>query len=304
MCDRASIICLMGPTGAGKTPLALKLAEKLPVEIVSVDSVMVYRGMDIGSAKPAPAILHMIPHHLIDMVDPIDPYSAGRFVTDAMRAISAIQAKGKIPLLVGGTMLYFRALLMGLSNLPKADSRIREEILRDAAEKGWVYLHQQLTKIDPEAARRIHENDSQRIARALEVHAITGKPLSHSQGHMVSPVKDMPVIQLAIAPHDRALLHARIAKRFDLMLKEGLIAEVEKLFQCSDLSPQLPSIRSVGYRQVWAYLAGDIAKEEMREQAIAATRQLAKRQLTWLRSWPNLHWFDSEDPRLLEQVMQ
>lgn len=294
----------MGPTGAGKTPLALKLAENLPVEIVSVDSVMVYRGMDIGSAKPAPAILQAIPHHLVDIVDPSEPYSAGRFVADAVSAIKTIQAKGKIPLLVGGTMLYFRALLMGLSDLPQADSVIREEMLREAAEKGWAYLHQRLTAIDPVAAERIHANDSQRIARALEVYAITGKPLSYWQGGAESPVKGRPILQMAIAPQDRALLHARIAERFDLMLAEGLLAEVEKLYQRRDLSPQLPSIRSVGYRQVWAYLAGDIAKKEMREQAIAATRQLAKRQLTWLRSWSNLSWFDSEAARLVAQVMQ
>ncbi len=287
------ILCLMGPTGSGKTALAVELAQHLPCDIISVDSAMVYRGMDIGTAKPNADILRLAPHRLINCVDPVDPYSAGRFCQEALHEITDILSHGRIPLLVGGTMLYFRALIQGLAKMPVRDDKVREEIKKRAANEGWLLLHQELKKIDPVAASRIQVNDSQRIQRALEVYYLTGKTMSEWQLE-TAPFSQEKFFQLALIPQDRALLHKKISDRFQQMLKQGLIEEVEKLIARGDLHADLPSIRSVGYRQVWAYLQGEMTKDEMCEKAVIATRQLAKRQMTWLRSWPNLTVLEAE----------
>lgn len=296
------IFCLMGPTASGKTQLAVQLVQHFPMEIISVDSAMVYREMNIGTAKPDVETLKIAPHRLIDIRDPAEPYSAAQFCEDAVREIKDIFAKGKIPLLVGGTMLYFRALQEGLSELPSADPLIRAKLNKEAEQSGWPALHERLAKIDPVAAKRIHSNDSQRIQRALEVYEISGKSLTLWQQEKPSLLENFDIINFAVAPLDRAILHERIALRFKQMLKEGLIEEVKRLFERGDLNLQMPSMRSVGYRQVWEYLLGNLTYEEMQEKGVVATRQLAKRQLTWLRSWPNLTWFDSEASDLFEQV--
>lgn len=297
-----NIFCLMGPTASGKTQLAVQLVQRFPMEIISVDSAMVYREMNIGTAKPDAQILKIAPHRLIDIRDPSEPYSAAQFCEDAVREIKDIFAKGKIPLLVGGTMLYFRALQEGLSELPSADPLIRAKLNKEAEQSGWPALHERLAKIDPVAAKRIHSNDSQRIQRALEVYEISGKSLTFWQQEKPSLLENFDIINFAVAPLDRAILHERIALRFKQMLKEGLIEEVKRLFERGDLNLQMPSMRSVGYRQVWEYLLGNLTYEEMQEKGVVATRQLAKRQLTWLRSWLNLTWFDSEASDLFEQV--
>jgi tRNA dimethylallyltransferase len=298
----SSVICLMGPTASGKTQLAIELVKHFPCEIISVDSAMVYRDMNIGTAKPDAETLKIAPHHLIDFRDPADAYSAAQFKTDALKEMEKIIAHKKIPLLVGGTMLYFRALQQGLSEMPSANTAIREELNKEGLESGWSALHARLQKIDPQAAARINQNDSQRIQRALEVYLLTGKSLTAWQNETVVN-ENYHFINIAIAPLDRAILHERIAQRFSTMLAEGLVEEVKKLFARDDLTLNTPAIRSVGYRQVWEYLLGNITYEAMREKGIIATRQLAKRQLTWLRSWPGLHWFDSEAPDLMAQVV-
>ena len=279
-------IFLMGPTASGKTALAVSLVERFPLEIISVDSALVYRGMDIGTAKPDPATLARAPHHLLDIRDPTEAYSAAAFCDDARRLMGDIVARGKVPLLVGGTMLYFRALLQGLDDLPRADAALRNELEAEAASRGWPALHAELAAVDPVTAARLAPNDSQRIGRALEVFHLAGTPMSALLDRARS---DLPyrVLQLALIPSDRAVLHQRIAARFDAMLAEGLIHEVETLRRNYALKPDLPAMRAVGYRQAWAYLDGTIDLRELREQGIAATRQLAKRQLTWLRSWPD-----------------
>ncbi|MHB0974964.1 MAG: tRNA (adenosine(37)-N6)-dimethylallyltransferase MiaA [Thiobacillus sp.] len=278
-------IFLMGPTASGKTALAVSLVERFPLEIVSVDSALVYRGMDIGTAKPDAATLARAPHHLLDIRDPAEAYSAAAFRGDALRLMAGIVARGRVPLLVGGTMLYFRALLQGLDDLPRADASLRTELEAAAAARGWPALHAELATVDPVTAARLAPNDSQRIGRALEIFQLTGKPMSALLDRAQS---ELPyrVLQLALIPSDRAALHQRIAARFDAMLAEGLLAEVETLRRDYVLTPDLPSMRAVGYRQAWACLDGDIDMQALREQGIAATRQLAKRQLTWLRSWP------------------
>lgn len=298
------IICLMGPTASGKTQLAVQLVQRFPFEIISVDSAMVYRGMDIGTAKPDKTILNIAPHRLINIRDPEDAYSAAQFREDALREIQDIFSRGKTPLLVGGTMLYFRALQKGLSELPSADAVIRAKLNAEGLEKGWNALHERLANVDPVAAKRIHPNDSQRIQRALEVYELSGKNLTTWQQESGDPLADYAIYNFAIAPLDRSILHDRIAKRFDQMLQENLIDEVKKLFNRGDLTLETPAIRSVGYRQVWEYLLGKLSYEEMREKGIIATRQLAKRQLTWLRSWPEIIWFDSESQDLLGQVIE
>jgi tRNA dimethylallyltransferase len=288
-----SIIFLMGPTASGKTPLAVSLVEQFPMDIISVDSAMVYRGMDIGTAKPDAETLARAPHRLIDMLDPSETYSAGQFREDALREINHIHAQGRTPLLVGGTMLYFRALLQGIAGMPKADPVIRASLEERAKESGWETLHAELQAVDAEAAARIHPNDSQRIQRALEVYLLSGKTITAWQREDTSPLEAMRVIPIALAPLDRTVLHARIAERFDGMLVQGFLDEVRGLYARGDLNPTMPSIRSVGYRQAWAHLSGEIDLATMREQAIAATRQLAKRQLTWLRTWPGVRWFET-----------
>jgi len=279
-------IFLMGPTASGKTALAVRLVERFPLEIISVDSALVYRHMNIGTAKPDAATLARAPHHLLDIRDPTEAYSAAAFCDDALRLMADITARGRVPLLVGGTMLYFRALLKGLDDLPRADAALRKQLEAEATERGWPALHAELAEVDPMTAARLASNDSQRIGRALEIFRITGTPMSALLDRAQS---ELPyrVLQLALIPSDRAVLHQRIADRFDAMLGEGLLDELKSLRQTYALTADLPAMRAVGYRQAWAYLEGKIDLGELREQGIAATRQLAKRQLTWLRSWPD-----------------
>lgn len=298
------IICLMGPTAAGKTPLAVEIVQRFPCEIISVDSAMVYRGMNIGTAKPSPEILRIVPHRLIDIRDPAERYSAGEFRVDALREMADIIAHGKVPLLVGGTMLYFRVLQQGIARLPKADLKLRAKLQAQAEQEGWEALHAQLARVDPEAAKRIHPRDAQRIQRALEVYHLTGQSLSAWQAEDTSALAEYDVYSLALAPTDRSHLHQRIEARFQQMVELGFIDEVRRLYERGDLSLDLPSIRSVGYRQVWEYFLGKYSYEEMCERAIVATRQLAKRQLTWLRSWPSLTWFDSDSRDVFAKVRQ
>ncbi|RUO37650.1 tRNA (adenosine(37)-N6)-dimethylallyltransferase MiaA [Aliidiomarina shirensis] len=286
------VICLSGPTAAGKTALAMALAKKLPVELISVDSALIYRDMDIGTAKPTSEELAVCPHHLIDIRDPAEVYSAADFRSDALVLIKKIRERGKIPLLVGGTMLYFRALLAGLSELPAADAAIREKLQLRAESEGWAVLHQALCAIDPVAGARIHPNDPQRLLRALEVYEITGQTMTQLT-QTQQPGLMLPTWQIAVAPADRKILHQRIEQRFQLMLDAGFADEVKKLRDRGDLHLDLPSMRSVGYRQMWLHLQGELSAAEMKDKAIIATRQLAKRQITWLRSWPGLTWVDS-----------
>jgi tRNA dimethylallyltransferase len=277
---------LLGPTASGKSALALRLAETRPVEIVSVDSAQVYRGMDIGTAKPSAAARARVPHHLIDVVDPDERYSAGQFRQDAIAAAVDILRRKKVPLLVGGTMLYYRSLVSGLDDLPQANIEIRTVIALEARREGWPALHAELGKIDPKAAARIMPNDAQRIQRALEVFRLTGKPISEFQRGKAAALP-FSIQGCALIP-ERGELHRRIEQRFDAMLRDGLVDELRRLESKFDLSPDLPSMRAVGYRQAWSFLEGRIGEDELRTQGIAATRQLAKRQLTWLRSFPGL----------------
>ncbi|MCU4676339.1 tRNA (adenosine(37)-N6)-dimethylallyltransferase MiaA [Catenovulum sp. 2E275] len=295
-------IFLMGPTASGKTALAIELCQRYPCEIISVDSALVYKGMDIGTAKPTAQELAIAPHHLIDFLDPAEAYSAADFRRDALELIEQIHANGKIPLFVGGTMLYFKALLDGLSNLPAADAKIRQEILQQAEKEGWESLHKELSEYDPESAQRIHPNDPQRINRAVEVYRITGKSLTELTQDK-GEAFPYQVKQFAIAPEDRAVLHQRIEQRFLQMLEAGFEQEVIKLHKRDDLHPDLPSIRCVGYRQMWDYLDNKIDYDEMVYRGIVATRQLAKRQLTWLRGWPDVTWLDSLAPDLLQKTI-
>ena len=297
-------IFLMGPTASGKTDLAIKLRQQLPVEVISVDSALIYRGMDIGTAKPSKAELALAPHRLIDICDPAESYSAANFRTDALREMQEISAQGKIPLLVGGTMLYYKALLEGLSPLPSADEKVRSEIEAKAALIGWAGLHQELSKIDPISAQRINPNDSQRINRALEVFYLTGKTLTELTAQKGEALP-YDILQFAIAPEQREVLHLRIEQRFHKMIELGFQQEVEKLYRRPDLNENLPSIRCVGYRQMWEYLRGDYDHDEMVFRGICATRQLAKRQITWLRGWTSpIQWLDSLQPaQALEKVL-
>lgn len=301
---KPTIINIMGPTASGKTDLAISLSQHHGCEIISVDSAMVYRDMTIGTAKPSAEELQRAPHRLIDFVDPSEPYSAGRFYDDALREIDDILAANRTPLLVGGTMMYFNALQFGLAKLPEANQAIRDNINQQAQEKGWQAMHAELAKVDPDAANRIHPNDSQRIQRALEVYHTSGEALSALQAKTTKPLAAYRSINIALCPLERSVLHERIAQRFDAMLDAGLIDEVKALRERDNLNLKLPSMRSVGYFEVWRYLDGDISFDEMREQAIAATRQLAKRQLTWLRRYPNVTWFDSLSSNLIEQVVE
>jgi len=286
------VIAIMGPTASGKTGLALDIAAKVESEVISVDSALVYKGMDIGTAKPTQEEQAGVVHHLIDIIDPAQSYSVSQFVNDTNALIGDILARGKVPILAGGTMMYFNALINGISPLPKSDEKIRDEITQQAQRLGWSKLHDELSGVDPISGERIHPNDPQRITRALEVYRSTGKTLTHwqQQEGEKCPYK---IAQFAIAPADRAVLHERIATRFDLMLEQGFENEVVKLYERSDLHEDLPSIRSVGYRQMWQYLDGQLSYAEMRERGIIATRQLAKRQLTWLRGWEQVTWLDT-----------
>ena len=278
---------LLGPTASGKSRLALEFAARYSIEIVSIDSAQVYRGMDIGTAKPSSEERGAVPHHLIDLLDPTEAYSAGRFREDALRAIAEIHSRNRIPLLVGGTMLYYRALAEGMDELPPADPRIRAQIDDDASRQGWPAMHAELARVDAPAAARIKPGDAQRIQRALEVYRLTGKPISGLQSR---PASDLPfeLRAFALVPEDRSELHKRIAERFDAMLKAGLVEELAALRERFQLQPDMPSMRCVGYRQAWEFLDGRTDAKALRETGIAATRQLAKRQLTWLRSLPSL----------------
>ncbi|HSN21297.1 MAG TPA: tRNA (adenosine(37)-N6)-dimethylallyltransferase MiaA [Usitatibacter sp.] len=277
-------VFLLGPTASGKSALALALAERFPAEIVSVDSAQVYRGMDIGTAKPDRATLARVPHHLVDIVDPVEAYSAGRFRADAERAIAQIHARGRLPIVAGGTMLYFRALLVGLADLPPAQPAIRERSEARAAREGWPALHAELARIDPESASRIEPTDAQRIQRALEVHEHTGTPLSAHHRAAAARLAQFEALALSLEPSDRSMLHARIAERFRAMLAAGLVEELEGLRARFGLEAGMPSMRTVGYRQAWETLEGRAPAATLEARGIAATRQLAKRQLTWLRA--------------------
>ncbi|MBA4329127.1 MAG: tRNA (adenosine(37)-N6)-dimethylallyltransferase MiaA [Polaromonas sp.] len=303
-------IALAGPTASGKTAAALAIAAQQAVEIISVDSALVYRGMDIGTAKPTPAELAAVPHHLIDIRDPLQAYSAAEFVTDATRLIAEIRARGRLPLLVGGTMLYFKALRDGLDDMPAADPATRAALEAEALAKGWPALHAELAAVDPVTAARLAPNDSQRISRALEVFRVSGQPLSFFQKQnaidkgAAGPYPARAGTLISLEPQDRAWLHERIAQRFDVMLSSGLLDEVKALRARGDLHPGLPSMRCVGYRQAWEALDGAWPLTELRERGIAATRQLAKRQITWLRAMPDRHIVACDAPDALQQVRQ
>ncbi|MBS3804031.1 MAG: tRNA (adenosine(37)-N6)-dimethylallyltransferase MiaA [Oleiphilaceae bacterium] len=315
-------IFLMGPTASGKTDLAIELCRQLPCDIISVDSAMIYRGMDIGTAKPSSAELAQAPHRLIDIRDPSETYSVADFRQDALAAMADITAAGRIPLLVGGTMMYFKGLSHGLSDLPSADPTVRAELEQQAVQQGWPALHQELTRLDPRAAAGIHPNNRQRLMRALEVIRLTGRPLSESWqgGGSGGDVADYPyftqwqqdetdslpytLVQIAVAPERREFLHERIAIRFVQMLEQGLVAEVEALRARGDLSPEMPSMRCVGYRQAWAHLAGEYDRPRLLETGVAATRQLAKRQLTWLRKWHGVHWLAAESGQNVAKALK
>lgn len=303
MHKKPQAIFLMGPTASGKTDLAIALRQTLPVEVISVDSALIYKGMDIGTAKPSQAELALAPHRLIDILDPAESYSAMNFRADALKEMADITASGRIPLLVGGTMLYYKALIEGLSPLPSADPTIRAEIEQRAEQQGWAALHQELLKIDPVAGTRINPNDSQRINRALEVFYITGKTMTELTAEQGESLP-YDVLQFAIAPQERAVLHERIEQRFHKMIALGFEEEVKKLYERPDLHIDLPSIRCVGYRQIWEYLQGEISLDEAIFKGICATRQLAKRQITWLRSWQSeLTWLDSLAPEQAKAIV-
>jgi tRNA dimethylallyltransferase len=299
---RRTAILLMGPTGSGKSDLALRLAEEYPLEIVSVDSALVYRGMNVGTAKPDVEIRRRVPHHLIDIRDPAQNYSAGEFTRDAFAAMEDIWRRGRQPLLVGGTMLYFHALANGIAALPEGNPGVRAAIDAQAAEFGWAALHTELSAVDPAAAQRIHVNDPQRIQRALEVYRVTGEKITNLQRQRRSLFADIDFLQIAIAPLERRDLHTKIAERFEAMLEAGFVLEVRNLYERSDLSAEHPSMRAVGYRQLWRHVAGLCSLDEAKQQAIAATRQLAKRQFTWLRRFENARWFDAMHPEVARLV--
>ncbi|PMO52849.1 tRNA (adenosine(37)-N6)-dimethylallyltransferase MiaA [Vibrio breoganii] len=287
-------IFLMGPTASGKTELAIRLRQRFPIELISVDSALIYKGMDIGTAKPTAEEQAAAPHRLIDIIDPSESYSAADFRRDALQLMDEITAQGKIPMLVGGTMLYYKALLEGLSPLPAADPDIRAQIEQEATQKGWQALHDELKQIDPVSAERIHPNDPQRLSRALEVFRISGKSLTELTQQKGEPIP-YDVKQFAIAPQERSELHRRIELRYEKMVEAGFEDEVRALHQRTDLHPDLPSIRCVGYRQMWGYLEEEYSFDEAIFKGVCATRQLAKRQITWLRSWKDLTWLDSQN---------
>jgi tRNA dimethylallyltransferase len=297
------VVCLMGPTASGKTGLAVELAQHHNYEIISVDSALVYKGMNIGTAKPDADLLARAPHRLIDMIDPLESYSAADFVSDAVKEVADIVSKGKTPLLVGGTMMYFNALQKGLAEMPTADAAVRAEIEREAAENGWPVLHEYLQKIDPEAALRIHPNDPQRLQRAIEVYRLTGKTMTQFWSEQETASMPFDMINMAVMPKERSLLHKRIEQRFNEMMAQGFLAEVEGFYQRGDLSIDMPSMRCVGYRQLWQYLDGVDSLDDAIFKGVVASRQLAKRQLTWLRGWENLMIFDSLSEDLVSETL-
>ncbi|MEM6819998.1 MAG: tRNA (adenosine(37)-N6)-dimethylallyltransferase MiaA [Pseudomonadota bacterium] len=289
---RRTVLCLMGPTAIGKTEVAMRIADRLPVDLISVDSALVYRGMNVGTAKPSPETLVRYPHALIDIVDPEQPYSVAQFVQDCTREIGASHERGRTPLLVGGTMLYFKRLLDGLADLPEADPDCRRELDAQAQRIGWPGMHEALTRVDPDAAAKIAPNDAQRIQRALEVYRLTGRPISALQAGPSASDNDWTVVRMALLTNDRAVLHERIRQRFDQMLSAGFVEEVRALLQRPGIHRDLPGLRAVGYRQIAAWLAGDCEYEQAMLDAMTATRRLAKRQHTWLRGMQELHLFD------------
>lgn len=292
----------MGPTASGKTSVAVELVQRLALEIISVDSALVYRGMDIGTAKPDAETLRLAPHRLLDIRDPAEPYSAAMFRRDALQQMSQINAAGKVPLLVGGTMLYFRALEQGLSDLPSADPDLRAVLTAEGRRLGWSALHKRLAGVDPAAAQRIHPNDPQRIQRALEVYQLTGTPMTELCQQARAVTSGYRFLKIVLAPHDRTVLHARIAQRFEAMLQQGFLEEVHELRNRGDLNPSLPSMRAVGYRQAWDYLEGNLAASEWVDRAVIATRQYAKRQLTWLRGEADAHWVDPVEQDAVRKI--
>ncbi len=300
---RRLAVLFMGPTGAGKSDIALRLCESLPLEIVSVDSAMVYRGMDIGTAKPDLATRARIPHHLVDIRDPAQNYSAGEFIADAASAAEDIWSRGKTPLLVGGTMLYFHALTHGMASLPRADTAVRAAIDADALRFGWSEMHRRLVRVDPAAAARIHENDPQRIQRALEVYRLTGQSITSLQQSRVSAFADANIIEIAAAPLERRDLHARIARRFSSMMEAGFLDEVRRFRDGGAVTTEHPAMRAVGYRQLWRHLSGLCSLQDAQGLAVVATRQLAKRQFTWLRRRGNAQWFDSMHPEAASKIL-
>jgi len=291
------VVFLMGPTASGKTDLAIGLSEHLPLDLISVDSALVYKGMDVGSAKPDPETLAKYPHALVDILDPAEPYSAAKFCEDAEAQIQSAHQVGRIPLLVGGTMLYFKALRDGLADMPPTDPELREQSEQRAAKEGWPALHEDLRKIDPATADKLHPNHSVRIERALQVYHATGVPLSeyHSEQAESDFEDRYDLRQLAVLPQDRAVLHERIERRLALMFEQGFLEEVQQLYARGDLTEELTSMRAVGYRQLWSYFAGEISLDEAKQRALFATRKLAKRQLTWMRSWPDLKLLYTQD---------
>ena len=297
-------IFLMGPTASGKTALALELVKRYPCEIISVDSALIYRDMDIGTAKPDAEMQALAPHRLIDLIDPAESYSAATFRADALREMADITAAGKVPLLVGGTMMYFKFLRDGSADLPQADDAIREQLLQEGQAEGWPAMHARLAEIDPEAAARLKPMDSQRIQRAMEVYLVSGKTLSEHWAEQETQPLPYHVVNLAVCPTERSRLHERIAQRFRIMIEQGFVPEMERLYDRGDLSIDMPSMRCVGYRQGWEYLEGKYSYDEMIERGIIATRQLAKRQITWLRSWSDLHWLDTDDPDILGNALK
>ncbi len=301
---RPLAVFLMGPTASGKTALACALADRFPLALVSVDSALVYRGLDIGTAKPEAGMRARYPHALVDIRDPAQPYSAADFRADALRAMRAATARGRVPLLVGGTGLYFRALQRGLSPLPAADPGLRQQLQREAREQGWPALHARLARLDPAAARRIGPRDAQRIQRALEVIRIGGRTLTDQQGTAGAARLEWRVLKLALVPGDRSALHRAIAARFDAMLEAGFVDEVRRLRARGDLSPALPALRAVGYRQAWQFLAGECDMARFRQRAVAATRQLAKRQITWLRAELDARWLDAGAEGVRERAVR
>ncbi len=309
MSERADVICLMGATAMGKTALAVELVQRRPLEIISVDSAQVYRGMDIGTGKPEAEILDLAPHRLIDICDPAEIYSASRFRQDCLAQIRVVVESGRTPLLVGGTMLYFKALRDGLADMPHADQATRAKIEEIAKAQGWPAVHRRLAEVDPQAAQRIHPNDPQRLQRALEIYLLSGETMTQlhrlERGERAEKDDSMPynLHFFAIQPADRTVLHERIARRFRQMLAQGLVEEVRSLYDRDDLNSQLPSIKSVGYRQVWQYLDGHLPYDGMVEKSIIATRQLAKRQLTWLRGWDNLRCLSEESTNSVDSVL-
>ncbi len=295
MQPRKLAIFLMGPTASGKTNLAIKLADILPIDIISVDSAMIYRGMNVGTGKPSNQQLVKTPHALVDILSPTERYSVDRFCNDAFAQMELSVHRGRIPMLVGGAMMYFKGLQFGMSPLPGSDEVIRNKIVNDALNYGWGELHKRLKQLDPKAAVQIHQNDQQRVQRALEIIYLTGKSLTELKKRKYHKLFGWTLKTVAIAPRDRSLLHQRISKRFEQMLLSGFEEEVCQLQKKHDLHLGLPSVRSVGYRQIWQFLHNQLSKSEMVAKSVATTRQLAKRQFTWLNHWPNLHWLDSDD---------